>query len=1090
MGIVLATTLTAGAESPSVEITGPISGTTIYQSVKAPFYGMLPVFAVAKGLNSDSTTLEIFVDGNPTSSAMNSEKNGRNMRAFIPQVDVGPHTLVAKATDRSTGVPVIITSSPVRFIVVADPDGPIGLRCHVQRYYKTNGQPLWVNASVFLITDPQGTFVTGNLTEDQRAEIKCSLKPSSGSETHVKVRFRRNMTEPYTVLSEQFLPGDGTSFTEKVESKESGLFDYVVEARRPGGLEEQSPILKLRFIEPNELPTIVSPPDSSRFTSNRAIILNTNVQDDSHLDRVCIGRIVMGRGEGGLDPCVSKPPYQLQAQPNAFPQEWTYYLGVINIYGHSYSMGDPLFTNGVGIVSTRIVWSTQGTNPTVVNGFESPPSNQEFSVGDDIDIIPRITWASNRPTRVEIFNGSTLLGLAERDAVIDRWIFHWKPSLPGTYVITAMASVSNAVWAKSVPLLLRVASKPTVSIVEPIQGASYTTPGRIPVKVAAASDARRQVTQVEVMVNGNLIGSIIPPDHDFMWQSDLTPGPAKITAKVVDSRGSSSKSEEVMITLGPARVPSVIARIVAPLPGTMVDAEALEQFHYVVSSEPTEITKVEFLLDSVVIGAVETQGNSLDAKSRFPELALGPHTIKVQVHTSDNRFVTSDPVAFVASLIPKVRMVTPVEGAVFVEQTVIPLSINIANLDIPLTKVEFLSGTAVIAELSGKPYSYKWKPPGIGEYVLSAKVTDINGQSHISADLHIRVSTIALNVTSHAHGEVVYATSTVIAGEWSGPIQSVSINGETAKLTSRSFSALVNLLPGSNEITVTAWSDNHATETKTLQVILRDPEITLLSPSADSSTTDGFVTVTGTFTASPGAGIAVNGQIAAVKNNEFVMSTVMLEPGPNDIRVRLSLADGQVKEQTITVTRLPGAGISVYALHQEMYAPTRVDFGAFEPTTEEDLSCCFPPSELDHDHEPSRSIQYAYPGHYDALLNVTSGSGVKREFRIPVIIQDRSELDQHLRYHIRQMFNELRAGRIAEALKYFTVSSRDQYKRAFLSLGTELGRISDRLKEFLAGHLGQNFAEYIVSVDTRDGLQGSSIYFIKCEDGVWRIESL
>lgn len=88
---------------------------------------------------------------------------------------------------------------------------------------------------------------------------------------------------------------------------------------------------------------------------------------------------------------------------------------------------------------------------------------------------------------------------------------------------------------------------PTVSIISPASGASYTAPATIPI-TASASDADGTVTKVDFFANGTLIGTSTTSPYTFSW-TNVAAGAYSLTAVATDNAGLQTTSSAVSVSV-------------------------------------------------------------------------------------------------------------------------------------------------------------------------------------------------------------------------------------------------------------------------------------------------------------------------------------------------------------------------------------------------------------------------------------------------------------------------------------------------------------------------------------------------------------
>lgn len=88
---------------------------------------------------------------------------------------------------------------------------------------------------------------------------------------------------------------------------------------------------------------------------------------------------------------------------------------------------------------------------------------------------------------------------------------------------------------------------------------------------------------------------------------------------------------------------------------------------------------------------------------------------------------------------PTVSITSPANGATFTAPASITINANAADADGTVRRVQFYNGTTLLATDSVSPYSYSWTNVGNGTYNLTARATDNQNATTISAVVSITV---------------------------------------------------------------------------------------------------------------------------------------------------------------------------------------------------------------------------------------------------------------------------------------------------------------------------------------------------------------
>ena len=203
------------------------------------------------------------------------------------------------------------------------------------------------------------------------------------------------------------------------------------------------------------------------------------------------------------------------------------------------------------VADTLSIKSSAAAQPPVVS-ITSPANGATFTAPAAIAITANASDPQNQLTKVEFYNGTTLLGAATTAP----YTFSWSPVSAGTYALTALAYDGAGLTTRSsaVSVTVAAAQPPVVSITSPASGATFTAPATIPI-TASASDPQNQLTKVEFYNGTTLLGTATAAPYAFTWSSVPT-GTYSLTAVAYDAAGLSTASAAVSVTVvGPAPPP-------------------------------------------------------------------------------------------------------------------------------------------------------------------------------------------------------------------------------------------------------------------------------------------------------------------------------------------------------------------------------------------------------------------------------------------------------------------------------------------------------------------------------------------------------
>ncbi len=139
------------------------------------------------------------------------------------------------------------------------------------------------------------------------------------------------------------------------------------------------------------------------------------------------------------------------------------------------------------------------------------------------DVLSNINKVNNNPLEVRMMKGTK-------------------------YLIIGLLCLGLAIFAGCGDSTSSDKTPPTVSIAQPVQGATYTIGNTVNVTINA--DDNEQVRRVEFMANGELITTLTTSPYTYQWvTSNMEAGDCSLVAKAVDKSGNSTNSTPVEIQL-------------------------------------------------------------------------------------------------------------------------------------------------------------------------------------------------------------------------------------------------------------------------------------------------------------------------------------------------------------------------------------------------------------------------------------------------------------------------------------------------------------------------------------------------------------
>jgi len=274
------------------------------------------------------------------------------------------------------------------------------------------------------------------------------------------------------------------------------------------------------------------------------------------------------------------------------------------------------------------------------------------------------------------------------------------------------------------------------------------------------------------------------------------------------------------------------------------------------------------------------------------------------------------------------------------------------------------------------------------------------------------------------------------------------------------------------------------------------PSITIAvsSPSDGASIIGPDVTVKGSFINTSGkeTGITVNGVVATIYDNQFIAGHVPLTEGANTITISASDTGGTTATSSITVNAAAGDYIRLASNIQSGISPLdvalRID-GSFS-IDNSDITIMGPAlAEIVDNPTPEEfTLKFTAEGIYTVTVSVTGPDGNVFEDSIYITVLNRTQLDNLLKAKWEGMKGALMRGDVEGGVTTFLKSSQERYRYIFTSLINSLPVIIANMNPIELIYVKSGVAQYRIRKTESMGLITYYIYFIRDENGIWKIQ--
>ena len=277
------------------------------------------------------------------------------------------------------------------------------------------------------------------------------------------------------------------------------------------------------------------------------------------------------------------------------------------------------------------------TPPTV--SITSPVANSTFNAPAAITIVATATDADGTISKVQFYNGNTLLG----SNATSPYSFSWTNVSAGTYSITAKATDNAGAVTTSSAVSITVSSvvvtntPPTVSLTSPVANSTFNAPASITI-AATSTDADGTISKVQFYNGNTLLGSDAASPYSFSW-TNVSAGTYSITAKATDNAGAVTTSSAVSITVSSvvvANTPPTVS-LTSPVANSTFNAPASITIAATATDADGTISSVQFYNGNTLLGSDATSPYSFS----WTNVSAGTYSITAKATDNAGAVTTS-----------------------------------------------------------------------------------------------------------------------------------------------------------------------------------------------------------------------------------------------------------------------------------------------------------------------------------------------------------------------------------------------------------------------------------------------------------------
>lgn len=764
------------------------------------------------------------------------------------------------------------------------------------------------------------------------------------------------------------------------------------------------------------------------------------------------------------------------------------------------------FTDGLGRTGTTATATTITVRalPAPVVTLTSPTSASVVPTSADLAVAATVT---NLPA------GGTVLFTENYNYLANDSSAPFGTTVPaiqkGIHVITAQAYVGPrpvgdpARAYVSAPVVTRA---PVGVITSPSPTGSYTSATPITVTVdAKALDGT--IGRVDIYSGSGVVASITSPPYSYTTTWPL--GTHTVYAAVNVAFGPRTFTTPVTFTVGSA-APDVSIAIASPVAGQRIALPYTLPLTVNVTDPNRKVTRVTYWWTANVNGGQIASATTPPYSATWDLPGIWEYVLVANAHTASG-IVASAPVIFygVSNLPPTVRITSPLTGQSFFVGQPIPFTVDAADSDGTITKVEYFTSTGTsLGTATAAPFAFTWSPAVAGTYSIYARATDDRGAATQSASVDSlvvaanAVPTVALVApqggSAFAAGGTINLAAT--AADADGGIARVDFHAGSTLVGSATTAPYIvawsNVAAGTYALTARAVDNRGAVTTSApVSVTVQPLALTIASPAEGASIAADFVTVTGTFQAPPNSGVTVNGVVANSDGSNYFINGLALVPGTNTITVTLTTAEGQTVSQSRMVMSTAAANYRISASIDNVMAPGSVLLRVAKRLDRRVVSLQIAnlggTADLSvFDGATLAKVTFTNPGRYEPIVTIQDDAGNSYSQSVAILVQDPVTLSAVVRAVWTGFAGSLAGGDKLAAMSRMSETVRFRYGPTLDALAPYFAQIIPTWSAPSVGLLASGLAELVVTRDVQGVGRMFFVYVIRERDGVWRLTSM
>jgi predicted phage tail protein len=662
------------------------------------------------------------------------------------------------------------------------------------------------------------------------------------------------------------------------------------------GATTASSVVNVNVTIPNAVPTVSVQTDKVSYTAPASIVMNA----------------LAGDSDGSIAKVDFYVGTTLVATDNASPYSFTW----ANVPTGTYAI-KAVATDNAGAFATSSIVNATVTAPNVAPTVSMTTDKGSYTAPASVVMTAVAADSDGTVARVDFYNGATLVGTA----VSSPFAYSWNSVAAGSYALKAVATDSSGASTPSAAVNITVAAPnvaPTVSMTT--DKGSYTAPASV-VMTAVAADSDGTVAKVDIYNGATLVGTAASSPFAYSWNS-VAAGSYALKAVATDNSGASKTSAAVNVTVS---APNVAPTVSMTTDKANYTTPAAVLMSAVAADSDGSVARVDFYNGSTLIGTDTTSPFGFT----WNGAPAGNYALKAVATDNSGASTTSATLnvsVAAANAAPTVSLTTPVNLATFTVPASIAIAATAADSDGTVAKVDFYSGTTLLATDAASPYGYTWTGVAAGTYALKAVATDDKGATTATAVVNVTVSSNAaptVSLTSPAAGASFSAPASVSltasATDSDGTIQKVEFYSGTTLLgvdtTSPYSFSWTGVATGTYSVsavatdnlgakTVSSWRDVTVTATPLLSTAVFAPAV--VTDSVSNYVLEVFAAGADPDTAAPVAvqNLGLPAVVSGVCSADVRATILALAPGSYSATVSsISPVEGKLRSNPFSFAR-------------------------------------------------------------------------------------------------------------------------------------------------------------------------------------------